>query len=171
MSDRSHATEFDFGDLKIIEIPVVGPIGKKKYVLREATEEAAARFANARAKCAKFKDGGISGVDGLGDMPRFLLHLTLFNTNDDGSPNLASPILPAVLAKWPTRAVKPLFAESLKISEIDDDQDLAALKKEREKLDERIAKLEEDTVKNVPSDTESSSSLPESEDMAAPSST
>jgi len=168
MSERTHAESFDFGDLAIIKIPVVGPIGKKKYILIEASEDAAARFANARGECAKFKDGGLSGVKGLGDLPRFLLQLTLFNTNEDGSLNPQSPISHAALSKWPTRVVKPLYTEALKISEIDDDQDLKTLKKQREELDERIAKIEEDAAKNVPSDTETISHSPQSEDIADP---
>lgn len=170
MSERSHATEFDFGDLTIIEIPVTGP-NKKNYILREASEAEAARFDNARAECAKFKDGGMSAVVKLADSRRFLVGMCLFCTNEDGTRNPASLIAPNVLIKWPSRVVKALYNTALEISELDDDQDLDALKKERAKLDERIEKLEEDAAKNEPSGTESGLNMPQSEDMAVPSST
>lgn len=166
MTRRPRRDRFDFGDHKAITIPVTGPIDKKEYVLTEASEDASKHFDNARGRCAHFKDGGLSGVDGLGDMPQVLLHMTLFEANDDGSPDTKRPISRRDLARWPTRYVKPLFAEVLYISEIDDDTDLATLKKQREELSERIAKMEEDAAKNAPSDMETGSSLPESEAIA-----
>lgn len=165
MTERSHAISFDYGDLSKIEIPVVGPDGKN-YILREAMGGAAARYKNARTKCARFKDGGLSGADGLGNLPELLLHLTLFTTKEDGTRNPKDTISKPAVAGWPNRVIEELFTEALKISELDDAESLDDLKKQREELDERIAKMEEDSAKNVPSDTETGLNSPESEDIA-----
>ena len=149
--------EFDFGSLEIIEIPVVGPNGKK-YILREASGEAAARFNSMRGKCAKYADGGVSEVSGVGHIPLFLLSLCLLNTKEDETANLHSPIVLSVVQGWPERVVKKLYAKALEISEIDQDDDLDSLKEQYEELGKKIAKMEEDAAKNELKSTEIGSS-------------
>lgn len=168
MSERDHATEFDFSDMGMIQIPVTGPGNKTKYILQTADVVATARFKNARAECASFTDGGLSSVKGVGDLPRFLVHLTLFNTNSDGSVNDKNNINPTVLGRWPGPVVEKLYEEAMNISEIDNDDDLTALTKERDELNKRIKKIKEDAAKNEPSDTDHGSSLPRSEATADP---
>jgi len=133
--------EFDFGSLEIIEIPVTGPDGKK-YILREASGDSVARYNNARAKCLRFQDGGISSVEGQGYLDLLLLTLTLCRAKEDGSADLSKYISKTTLQGWPNRALKKLAVKAQEISEIDDNDDLDTLKKMRDKLNERIERLE-----------------------------
>lgn len=47
-----------------------------------------------------------------------------------------------VVKSWPSRVVKPLFNWIKEVSDLHETDDLDALKKQRDKLDRRIAKLE-----------------------------
>ena len=143
----SEPNEFDFGSLETIEVPVVGANGKK-YILREASGEAAARFNSMRGKCAKYTDGGVSEVSGIGHIPLFLVSLCLFNMKEDGTANLQSTVVLSVIQSWPERVIKKLYAEALRISEIDQDDDLDNLKEQHKELGEKIIKMEKDAAKN-----------------------
>ena len=145
--------KFDFGSHKNIEISVVGPDGKS-YILREAFGDAVAQFNNARGRCMRFEDGGVSSVDGQGNLELYLVSLCLFNVKEDGSPNLESNVSRGVLGRWPARVIKPLFDKSKEISEIDMDDNLESLRKQYKELGERIRKMEEDAAKNEPNSTE-----------------
>ncbi len=160
MSDEK---EFDFGSLEVIEVPVVGPDGKP-YVLREANGDVAARFNNARGKCVQFRDGGMSAVDGQGDLEIFLVSLCLFHVNQNAAnwnledqstwtADLKRSVNGPVIRSWLERVVKPLFQKAKEISEIDEAEDLKALKEQRENLDKQIKKIGEDEAKNEQDDT------------------
>ena len=167
MTGVNQTDEFDFSDLKIIEVSVKGPNGKS-YMLREASGAAAAQFNNARAKCAKFKDGELESVTGPGRLPLYLISLCLFNTKDDGTANINSSVSLSVIQPWPDRVIQKLFDKSKEISEIDEDDDLESLVKQRDELNEKIAKLEEDAAKNELESSETGLSTPEKEVILAP---
>ncbi len=136
--------DFDFGSLEAIEIPVVGP-DKKPYILREASGDVVAKFNNARGRCVQFRDGGMSAVNGQGDLEAFLVSLCLFHVKEDGTADFKKPVRAPIIRSWPERVVKPLFEKAKEISEIDEPDDLAALKEQRKKLNEQIEKLMEDS--------------------------
>ena len=149
----SEQNEFDFGSLETIEIPVVGANGKK-YILREASGEAAARFNSMRGKCAKYADGGVSEVSGIGHIPLFLISLCLFSVKEDGTANLQSTVALSVIQVWPERVIRKLYAKALEISEIDQNDDLDSLREQYKELGEQSAKMEEDAAKSEQKSTE-----------------
>lgn len=158
------SNEFDFGSLEVIEIPVVGP-DKKPYILREASGDAVAKFNNARGRCVQFRDGGMSAVAGQGDLEALLVSLCLFHVVKEADEeidmnhpelwkaDLKKALTAMTIRSWPERVVKPLFDKAKEISEIDEPEDLAALKEQRDKLDKQIKDLEESEAKNEQDDT------------------
>ncbi len=136
-----------FTDLSPIEIPAT--IGDKSYVLREATGNVACRYRNALLACTQLgPEGKPSKITGMADVEPLLVSLCMF---EDGT----KPVPQATVRAWPNRIVKSLFDRVKEISDLDEDDSLEGLKKERQTLDERIAKLEaaEDKAKNSPSNT------------------
>jgi hypothetical protein len=137
---------FDFGSLQLIEVPITGP-DRKKYMLREASGDAVAKFNNARARCVRFQNGGMSAVDGQGDLEPLLVSYCLFEVYDTGE--VATKSVPvAMVRNWPERVIRRIYDKAREISEIDQDGSLEDLKKQRDKLNEQIAKMEEDASKN-----------------------
>ena len=131
---------FDF-DLTLIEIPVT--VGGNKYVLREADEETASMFNNARLKGIPVKDSEAVGLpEDLGGLQSLLVTRCLFPIDSSGEP-LPSCVRRDTVKKWPARVVKPLYIKAKKISELDDKEDLESLKKQRDDVAEKIKELEE----------------------------
>lgn len=95
-------TEFHFpeDELKLKEIPVT--LGKGKYTLREADEDAACKWRNATMSKMKMEDGKFSGSDGIADVEPLLVGSCLFN--GDGK-----AVGEAFIRTLPARIVKPLF--------------------------------------------------------------
>ena len=121
-----------------IEVPV--DYRGKKYVLKQATGDAAAKWRNAVAKCAKFgKDGSPAGVVGIGDTEPFLVSLCLFHTVP-----VDSPVTEQEVRGFASPFLRQLFDRAKKISSLNEvEQSLDGLKKQREELDARIKELEE----------------------------
>jgi hypothetical protein len=155
------SNEFDFSSLEEIRIPVVGPDGLR-YVLCEASGEAAVQFNNFRASCVRFTDGKLSSVKGPGAGEALLVSLCLFpakvETSEDGEEkweplktiagqngrDQLNNIDQAVIRSWPSKIQKKLFDRALKISEIDETNDLEGLKKQRDDLNKQIAEMEKE---------------------------
>lgn len=149
----SDVESFDFDSLELIEFPFT--VGGVKYVLREADEEAATEFRNARLKGATLKDGEAVGLpDDIAGVQSLLLSRCTFRCDEEGKP-FSSPVSRDGIKKWPSRIVKPLFEKVKEISELNEDEGtLKDLLKQRKELDERIAEMqEEDAAKNEQSDT------------------
>ena len=150
----------DFSSIEVIEIPVVGP-DKNNYVLREASGDSVARFNNARGRCVQFKDGGMSSVDGQGDLEAFLVSLCLFHIKDDcdtsdpstWTADVKKSVKAPIIRAWPERVVRPLFEKAKEISEVDEPEDLKTLQEQRNKLDEQIKNIERNAPKNERDDT------------------
>lgn len=149
--------EFDYDSLEVIDVPV--KYGGKKYVLREASGDTGRKFNDARTKCMHFQDGGVSGVEGVGGLPIYLLSMCLFETDEDGVVQPKRHVTQEALKSWPERVIQPLFMKAREIGELDQDS-LESLRKQYKELGERIAKMEEDAVKNEPKSTETGFSLP-----------
>ena len=153
----------DFSSHQIIDVLVKGPNGKD-YVLREASGDTVAKFNNARARCAQYKDGGLSGVEGLGDLEPMLVSMCLFEDKGDGTPDPQKPVRASILRAWPGPVVKALFDKASEISELDSDKDVASLRKQRDALDKQIKQIEEESAKNAPKSSETGSNLLENEE-------
>ena len=156
----------NFEDLELILIKVTGPKpNKTKYVLAEACAESVAKFNSARAKCLRFQDGGVAGVEGQGDMEIYLVSLCLFKPTEESAqtdnwiPDQTQSVSLTRLREWPGRMVSALYNRAIEISEIDLEDDIDKLLKQREDLDKKIKEIQEkERVKNELSDTETGSS-------------
>ena len=136
----------DFSDLTLVEIPVKLPDGKD-YTLREADEEAARRYQNARFASVKLgTEGKGSSVTGMADCESQLVSFCLFDTNDRN-------VKLETVRKLPYRVHNQLFETIKEISELDRDDTLTSLKEQRDKVNSRIEEMEKDEVGNVQSDT------------------
>lgn len=132
-------------DLTPIEIPVV--VGQDKYVLREALEDVASKYYNARVYGTKVDDSKVVGLpEDLGGLQALLVSECLFRLKDDGTP-FPNPVGRDLVNSWPSRIVKPLFVKAKEISELDDNDDLKVLKEQREELNKRIKTLEDEEEK------------------------
>jgi hypothetical protein len=74
--------EMVFDDLAPAEVPV--RIGGERFVLREASGDAAAKYNNARMRAHKLQDGALVGLDGVGDLEPLLVSLCLYKADKDG---------------------------------------------------------------------------------------
>lgn len=136
---------FDFNDLTVIEIPV--SIAGNKYVLREADEETAAMYNNARLKGIPVKDSEVIGLpEDVGGVQSLLVSRCLFPLNSEEKP-LPDCVHRDTVKKWPSRVVKPLFVKAKEISELDDKGDLNSLREQRDELDKQIEDLEDEEEK------------------------
>lgn len=138
--------ELNFDSLALIEVPV--SIAGKKYVLREASEATAAAYRNASIAGAKVEDGKLTEMpSNLAGVQSLLVARCLFPLDDEDKARPTS-VSQVTVNNWPARIVKPLFEKTKEISELDEDESIEELVKQRVKLDERIAKLQKDSAKN-----------------------
>lgn len=115
--------ELNLDDLTPIEVPV--SLGGKKYLLREATEAAAATYRNASVAGATLgSEGGETRITGLppdiGGLQSLLVSLCLWELNADGKPTRTVPR--AVVKTWPARMVRPLFDKAQEISGLKEEE-------------------------------------------------
>lgn len=138
--------DFDFNDLGLREISV--PIDGAVYTLREASEDAAAKYQNKLSQCTKLTDGKVSGITGpLADSQSLLVSMCLFDDKN-------RPVPQSKVRQWPSRVVKQLFEKAAEISELagtDDTEE--SLQKIIAETQEKLDKLREDELGNEPSDT------------------
>lgn len=72
-SPSSRSDKFVPGSLAHIDFDDLQPVSvtfsyrKKQYVLKEASEDAAAKYRNAQLRATKMSDGKVTGVDGMAD--------------------------------------------------------------------------------------------------------
>ena len=140
-------------DILAVEIPVT--IGKDKYILREASGEAACQYRNKITACAR-QTGEDMIVDGpIADADPLLISHCLFKVNVVKEEEVVSRahVNINVVRAWPERVLKVLVAKIKEISPLDSDgdEDITALEKEREALTKKIEALE--AAKNSQSNT------------------
>lgn len=100
----------DFSDLKIIKIPV--KVGEHSYTLVECSEDAAARYEEAKNACAKdYIDGKPTRIEGTGELAYKLLAMCLLDSSD-------KYVSEDVIKKWPHRVVKAIEARAKEISDL-----------------------------------------------------
>lgn len=132
--------EFDFNDLKEIEIPV--SVKGIDYLLIEASGEIGRRFQNKSIDGATLEDGKISKLSNTADAQFVLLAGCLVTTEG------RKPVQGSLIRSWNHKITKKLFEKAKEISELNEDNSLEALLKQRLELDVRIAEIKEDAAKN-----------------------
>src|SRR5262249_48389219 len=129
----------EFDSVIPVEVPV--RIGDERFVLREASEDAAVRWRNACARCARMVDGKVVAVGDIADTEPQLLSWCLYEGETirllpDGSPDPKHLVSAQRIRRWPARVVKALYDEARRISGLDE-------RDTRKTLLDRIAKLKE----------------------------
>lgn len=140
---NGHSSKFDpivLEDLEPIRISVT--IGKKKYVLREASEDAACKYRNASTNCARMDNGRVTGISGpIADVEPILVSLCLFEVYEHQREQKERPVTLQQVRSWPARNVKPLFDRIIEISGLREEEDVEALERRIETDRERLASL------------------------------
>ena len=170
--DESLKQPMSFPDVAPIEIPVT--IGDKKYVLTEASEDAAVKISNARIEAARFGETGtLSHVKGAADVEPLTVSLCLFEANQktgelvrdkEGFPQGAVS-LGFVRHRIKPHIVKELYDRAIAISRLEEKETVTSLDKKITELQKKRLKLIEEQKKgsdpkDPPEGTESSSALP-----------
>jgi hypothetical protein len=109
--------EMCFETLAPVEVPV--KIGSGRYVLREASGDAACRYQNAVLKTTKLgPDGRPTDINGLADCEPLLVSLCLFEIvhTTDSDPPKYRPVPLSVIRSWPNRIQRALFRRAQEIS-------------------------------------------------------
>jgi hypothetical protein len=135
MATNDPPKNLNFDDLSPVEVPV--SVRGKRYTLREATGDAACKWRNAQLAATELgPDGKVMRVKGLADLEPMLVSLCLFDEQ-------GKPVPAATVREWPARVIKAVYDECKRISQLDEAAETADdLKKQRDELDKRIAKLE-----------------------------
>ena len=117
----------------------------KDYSLREASGDAATKFANARLNCIKLgPDGKPQTVRGIADVEPLLVSLCLFDETGKNVPE-------ATVRSWPARVQKVLFERAKEMSHLDDLETEAAIVAQITALQKRLEEMRES--KNVGSES------------------
>lgn len=120
-------------------------VNGKKYILREASEGAATEYRSASLRGAEIihnEDRGdrtIRGMVGIADVEPLLVSRCVFEVLESGQEKAVPKVL---IDGWPAKVVKDLFERVKQSSDLEEKDDLPTLKKQRERLDKKIAKLE-----------------------------
>lgn len=108
--------KIDYSDILVNEIDV--QIGSDKYVLREASGDAARRFRNAQIACYKYDDKGVlKSVEGIADLEPLLVSLCLFKVVDGKE----EPVTEEFVRGLTARRSKDLFRRVKAISDLAED--------------------------------------------------
>lgn len=154
MSDLSKI-DLDFSDIDPIQLVV--KIGEFKYILREASADAAVKYRNIAIGASRFEEGKIVSISGAADAEPLLVSCCLFLLKpdekgttvimEDGKPVKYSeyPVPVSTVRTWSNRIVGPLYKKVKEISELD--------------RDEKDAKGQDDPAKNGLAGTQTSSEL------------
>jgi len=151
--------EMVFEDLAPIEVPV--RMGGKRYVLVEASEDAACKYRNHTTGCARFENGRMVGLSGpIADVEPLLVSLCLFELYDHQGETRRRPVTLNQVKGWPARVVRPLFERAKEIGGLQEEDDPTALRRRIAADRQRLAALEsgeaetaEGAAKNSPAAT------------------
>jgi hypothetical protein len=133
-------SSLEWDDLEPIQVPV--RVGQKRYVLREASEAAAATYRNAGLRSARMNDGKVVGIEGAADVQALLVSLCLFHfvAGKDGQ-QLPIPVSLEAVRSWPARVVLKLFERAKQISDLDETETREVLEKRLAETQEKLAAL------------------------------
>lgn len=163
--------ELDFNDLTPKEVIV--KMGGKKFLLREASGDATAKYRNASLKAARMNDGKLVGMDGLFDCEPYLVSLCLYYADEQGqvkrdkhgNPLPDSLVSVGTVRSWSNRVQRRLFDWIDANSDLGKNDTEESLLKQQESINERLTRLKEaseggDPTKSQQQPTEDGSSLP-----------
>lgn len=121
----------NFDGFTLVEIPVT--ILGKKYLIREASGDAACKYRNAVFKSTTMgPDGKPVKIEGLADVQPLLVSLCLYLVGENGEVGQLVPL--SVVRSWPDRIIRPLFQEIKRISVLDDTDDVETMNRRDEAL-------------------------------------
>ena len=102
-------------DLTLQERQII--VGGTKYLLREASEDAATKYRNAAVRGAKMSEGSVTMGD-AGNVQAVLVSECLFELGENGNVLRNAPI--GIVKAWPSRVVRPLFDWIKEVSMLDE---------------------------------------------------
>lgn len=167
MSKNTDVMEFE--DEELVEVPV--KIGANRYILQEANGDVVVQHRNAVLAYTRYNDqGNIASISGIASAEPLLISKCLYTTIPADKANPEGPVIKSKLAglefvnNLRHRTMKKLFNRIKEISDMNDDESVEALKKQRDELTKRIVAIEETEakVKNSQSGTTGGSSSGES---------
>lgn len=158
-------------DLELRYVPVELKGHKEKYVLLEASEEAACKFENIKLNATRFDvEGRPNGFVGMADAATALVAKCLFVAGPDGAPvydqhgHPKGAVAESFVKGLPSRVTKVLYDKVLEISDmkvkktvVQIDKEIAQLYKLRNELT-AAEKTAEEALPNPQPATESTSS-------------
>lgn len=153
MSKNVEALEFDSEDL--VEVPVI--IGDKRLILQEANGDIVVQHRNAVLAYTKYNsEGNIASISGIASAEPLLISKCLYTTVPVDKDAPEGPVVKGKLIGLEFvnglrhRTMKKLFNRLKEISDMNDDESLEALEKQRDELDKKIASIKksEETIKN-----------------------
>jgi len=151
------ALEFDLAGIQI-PVTINKKDGtKKECMLREALEDAAVKYQNARSASIVYgDDGNVSRIKNPANIEPLLVSLCLFEIvrgKDDSVIN-ERPIQETEVRTWPSRVVSKLHEKAREISNLGNET-IDSLRKQKVEIERQIEALEkeEETAKNLENDT------------------
>jgi hypothetical protein len=145
--------EMVYEDIEPTLIPV--RLAGKRFVLREASEDAVCKFRNAQIKCTNVgPDGSATHFkEGMADTVPLLVSLCLYYADEggnlrldrNGNPDPRYLVSLATVRSWKDQVVKGLFKKIAEISDLKGEKEEGteeSLRKQREEIDAKLATLE-----------------------------
>lgn len=164
-----------YEDLEPITFPI--RVRGHRYLVREASEDAARKYRNAGAQSARMQDGKVVGVVGIADVQSLLVSLCTYIPDADGRirmlkgddrPDPRYLVSLDKVRSWSSKTVQDLFEKIKKISDLGEEDTEESLSKTIQDATERLNKLqagkpsaEEEGRKNSESGMETSSTSDE----------
>lgn len=150
----------EFEDEELAEVLV--KIGAHRYILQEANGDVVVQHRNTVLAYTKYTDSGnIASISGIASAEPFLISKCLYTTVPVDKDKPDGPVVKDKLAglafvnNLRHRTMKNLFNRIKEISDMNDDESVEALTKQRDELNKKIAAIKEieEKVKNSQSGT------------------
>lgn len=156
MSKNVEVMEFE--DQELAEVLV--KIGSTRYILQEANGDIVVQHRNTVLAYTKYtNEGSVASLSGIASAEPLLISKCLYTTVPVDKDKPDGPVVKDKLVglefvnNLRHRTMKNLFNRLKEISEMNDDESLEALEKQRDELNKKIAEIKrsEEEVKNSPS--------------------
>lgn len=137
-----NSDEFRFDDLTPRSKPAT--IGGKRYILREASEGAAAKYRDALQEGTRVSQEGEAFVGSNGGADTLLLSLCLFELYDLRGEEKERSVVLSEVHRWPARIVRPMVDWIKEVSGMTQTATAEGIQKEIAKLQLKLKRLEKD---------------------------
>lgn len=170
MSKNVEVMEFEDEDLT--EVPVT--IGSHRLILQEANGDIVVQHRNAVLAYTRYNDqGNIASISGIASAEPLLISKCLYTTVPVDKDKPDGPVVKGKLvglefvSNLRHRVMKKLFNRIKEISDMNDDESVEALEKQRDELNKKIAEIKktEEKVKNLQGGITGGSNSGESSDQ------